>query len=95
MTVCSLDLAFPTTQQPGSAYSIKNLKEKVKNALPIVMENQSFDNVLGGQKVTGLDNPIDNGPFCNPFNVTDPSEGVVCSEPHDFDSVTDGLNHGI
>ncbi|KAF7158373.1 hypothetical protein CNMCM6106_004949 [Aspergillus hiratsukae] len=44
------------------------------------MGNFSTDNLLGGQKVTDLDNPINNGPFCNPFNATDPSEGVVRSK---------------
>lgn len=88
--------AFPLKRsQPGSTASIQNFKDKIKNVVVLVMENRSFDNLLGGQKTQGLENPINNGPFCNPFNVSDPSEGTYCSAAKDFDSVHDDPDHSI
>jgi phospholipase C len=81
--------------QPGSAQSIKNLKEKIKNVVLITMENRSLDNLLGGQRIRGLDNPINNGPFCVPRNITNPSLGKVCSQPKDFDSILNDPDHSI
>ncbi|KAJ5791663.1 uncharacterized protein N7518_008674 [Penicillium psychrosexuale] len=78
-----------------SSSSIANLKSHVKNVVVLVMENRSLDNLLGGQTIAGLDNPIHNGPFCNPYNVTDPSQGHHCSEAKDYDSVTDDPSHAV
>ncbi|KAF7159358.1 hypothetical protein CNMCM5623_004672 [Aspergillus felis] len=64
-------------QQPGPAHWIKDFKDISKEMVLAVMENRSVDNVLGGQKVTGQDNPINNGSFCNPFNIIDPSEEMA------------------
>lgn len=81
--------------QPGSASSIKNLKDKIKNVVLITMENRSLDNLLGGQKIRGLDNPINKGPFCNPLNLTDASQGTVCSEANDYDSILNDPDHAV
>jgi phospholipase C len=80
---------------PGSPQSIRNLKDKIKNVVLITMENRSVDNLLGGQKIRGLENPINNGPFCNPVNLTNPHAGIVCSQPKDFDSVAEDPDHSI
>ncbi|KAH8702112.1 phosphoesterase superfamily protein [Talaromyces proteolyticus] len=88
--------AFPTA--PDSAHSspsIRNLKANIKNVVILVMENRSFDNLLGGQKHKGLDNPINAGPFCNPYNLTDASQGVGCTGARDFDSVINDPDHAI
>ena len=79
----------------GSQASVQNMKQKVKNFVVLVMENRSLDNLLGGQKTKGLDNPINSGPFCNPFNLTDSSQGQACSQASDFDEVIDDPDHAI
>jgi phospholipase C len=61
----------------------------------MVMENRSVDNLLGGQNIAGLENPIKNGPYCNPFNLTDPSQGQACSAPSDFNSVLNDPDHAV
>jgi phospholipase C len=61
----------------------------------LVMENRSFDNLLGGQKLKGLENPVNTGPYFNPYNLTDPSQGVACSAAKDFDSITNDPDHAI
>ncbi|KAL2813227.1 phosphoesterase [Aspergillus granulosus] len=81
--------------QPHKPNSIANLKSHIKNVVILVMENRSFDNILGGQKTHGLDNPLHNGPFCNPFNLTDPSQGQACTAPKSFDSVINDPDHAI
>ncbi|RFU31706.1 hypothetical protein B7463_g4635, partial [Scytalidium lignicola] len=80
---------------PGSPASIQNMKDKIKNVIFLCMENRSVDNLLGGQTQKGLENPINNGPYCNPYNVTDLSAGFFCSEPKDFDSVTNDPSHAV
>lgn len=78
-----------------SASSIENLKSNIKKVVVLEMENRSLDNILGGQTIEGLENPINNGPFCNPYNLTDPSRGEVCSRAKDFDSILDDPDHTI
>lgn len=82
-------------KSPHSSDSIANLKSKIKNVVILEMENRSVDNLLGGQTLKGLENPINNGPFCNPYNLTDPSAGNVCSSAKDFDSVLDDPDHSV
>lgn len=79
----------------GSRSSVQNMKDKIKNVVVLVMENRSLDNLLGGQKIRGLDNPINNGPFCNPLNLTNPKAGYACSQASDFDSVIDDPDHAV
>ncbi|KAJ5788165.1 Phosphoesterase [Penicillium paradoxum] len=81
--------------QAHSSDSIANLKNKIKHVVLLEMENRSFDNLLGGQTLKGLDNPINNGPFCNPYNLTDPSAGKVCSVATDFDSILNDPDHSV
>ncbi|KAL3433886.1 phosphoesterase [Aspergillus tetrazonus] len=88
-------LAVPAGQAPHTARSISNLKSHIKNVVILVMENRSFDNILGGQTTPGLENPLQSGPFCNPFNLTDPSEGEACTAPKSFDSVINDPDHAI
>jgi phospholipase C len=83
--------AAPT--RGGSEFA--NLKAHIKNVVILVMENRSLDNLLGGQKLKGLDNPIQKGPFCNPYNLTNPAAGSVCSAANDFDSITDDPDHAV
>jgi phospholipase C len=78
-----------------SSASINSLKSNIKNVVVLEMENRSLDNILGGQKIKGLDNPIKNGPFCNPLNLTKPSMGEECSAAKDFDSVLNDPDHAI
>lgn len=74
---------------------VENLKAHIKNVVILEMENRSLDNVLGGQTIGGLDNPLHSGPSCNPYNVTNPAGGYVCSAANDFDSVTDDPDHAV
>lgn len=88
--------ALPSVPRaPHSSAAIQNLKSKIKNVVILEMENRSVDNLLGGQTIKGLDNPIHNGPFCNPVNLTDPSEGQECSAARSYDSVLNDPDHAI
>jgi len=87
--------ASPVSQDAFFASSVQNMKSKIKNVVVLVMENRSLDNLLGGQKIRGLSNPINNGPFCNPINLTNPSAGQHCSAPSDYNSVMDDPDHSI
>ncbi|SPQ21414.1 5847f4cd-d96a-4afe-8d4b-3e3ceafb6f26 [Thermothielavioides terrestris] len=93
---CLLALAVAAQAAPtrgGSEFA--NLKAHIKNVVILVMENRSLDNLLGGQKLKGIDNPIQKGPFCNPYNLTNPAAGLVCSAANDFDSITDDPDHAV
>ena len=79
----------------GTRGSINKMKHHIKNVVVMVMENRSLDNLLGGLKIPGLDNPINNGPFCNPINITDPSEGQTCSRSSDYNSVVDNPENSM
>ncbi|KAL4754345.1 hypothetical protein BDW72DRAFT_200824 [Aspergillus terricola var. indicus] len=79
----------------GSKESIANLKDKIENVVWILLENRSFDNILGGVKRKGLDNVVNNGPFCYPQNVSEPSSTQRCSVYKDFDSVKHDPDHSI
>ena len=75
--------------------AIANLKGRIKNVVILEMENRSLDNVLGGQTLEGLDNPIHNGPFCNPYNLNSSAAGMACSEAKDYDSIMDDPDHAV
>ncbi|EAW11902.1 putative phosphatidylglycerol specific phospholipase C [Aspergillus clavatus NRRL 1] len=79
----------------GSKESIANLKDKIENVVWILLENRSFDNILGGVERNGLDNVINNGPFCNLQDVTNPSSAKWCSVYKDFDSVRHDPDHSV
>ena len=90
--------AAPSSQaaaKPGSPKSIRNMKEKIKTVVVMVMENRSFDNLMGGQTLAGLDNPIQTGPYCNPVNITTPKKGQACTQALDYDSVMDDPDHSM
>ncbi|KAJ6164247.1 Phosphoesterase [Penicillium chermesinum] len=88
--------AIPVTSRSAhSSASVSNLRSKIKNVVLLCMENRSVDNLLGGQTIKGLENPINNGPFCNPYNVNDPSQGQHCTEARDYDSVTNDPSHAV
>lgn len=81
--------------RPGSPASVRNMKEKIKTVVITVMENRSFDNLLGGQKLFGLSNPIQDGPFCNHVNISRPREGQACTAALDYDSVMNDPDHSV
>lgn len=85
----------PDPVRPGSEASIANLRNKIKNVVLLCMENRSVDNLLGGQTHKGIENSINNGPFCNPYNVSNPSQGYHCTQAKDYDSVTNDPSHAV
>ncbi|KAJ5170724.1 Phosphoesterase [Penicillium coprophilum] len=95
LTFAAAVSADSKAQGSPSSDFIANLKSKIKNVVILEMENRSVDNLLGGQTIKGLENPINNGPFCNPYNLTDASAGTVCSSAKDFDSVLDDPDHSV
>lgn len=93
-------LAFATAINAAPATgsgsgSIQTLKNNIKNVVVLVMENRSFDNLLGGQTLKGLENPIQDGPYCNPYSLSDPSQGTACSAAKDYDSVANDPDHAV
>lgn len=93
--VVARDSQTPFGYASGSKESIANLKDKVENVVWILMENRGFDNILGGVHKKGLDNVVNNGPFCNPVSVSDPKGQKECSQFKDFDSVKHDPDHSI
>ncbi|KAJ5157645.1 uncharacterized protein N7482_008745 [Penicillium canariense] len=79
----------------GSKQSVANLKDKVENVVWIVLENRGFDNMLGGVHKAGLDNVVNNKPYCNPVQVNDPNSQQMCSQYKDFDSVIHDPDHSV
>ncbi|KAJ7762059.1 phosphoesterase family-domain-containing protein [Mycena maculata] len=79
----------------GSPASVANLKDKIKHVVWIILENRSFDNILGGVNRTGLDNPFNNGDVCNPVDVTKPNGTTLCTRLKDYDSVANDPDHSI
>lgn len=88
-------VAASEVPRAGSPESIRNLKDKIKTVVIMVMENRSFDNLLGGQTLEGLENPIQTGPYCNPLNISQPDSGNGCTEALDIDSIINDPDHSI
>jgi phospholipase C len=85
----------PFGYKAGSADSIKNLKSKIKNVVWIILENRSFDNILGGVTRPGFDTPINNGPYCNPQSLNDTTSASFCAASKDFDSILNDPDHSV
>jgi phospholipase C len=80
----------------GSTESVANLKDKIKHVVWVLLENRSFDNILGGVNRKGLDNPVNNGIVCNPVNLTNnPTGASQCNVAKDFDSVANDPDHSV
>ncbi|KAJ7097174.1 putative phosphatidylglycerol specific phospholipase C, partial [Mycena belliarum] len=79
----------------GSPASVANLKDKIKHVVWVLLENRSFDNILGGVKRAGLDNPTNNGEVCNPLNVSAPNGATLCTRSKDFDSIANDPDHSV
>ena len=87
--------AAAETPRHGSPDAIQNMKDKIKTVVIMVMENRSFDNIMGGQTIPGLENPILTGPYCNPVNISNPRSGDGCARALDYDSIIDDPDHSI
>ncbi|KAL1961977.1 hypothetical protein VTN77DRAFT_712 [Rasamsonia byssochlamydoides] len=85
----------PFGYKSGSPQSIQNLKDKIQHVVWILLENRSFDNILGGFNRDGFDNPSTNGPFCIPQNVSDSKGATWCTKLKDFDSVLNDPDHSV
>jgi phospholipase C len=85
----------PFGYKAGSPASVANLKDKIKHVVWVLLENRSFDNILGGVQRPGLDNPINNGDVCNPVNVASPAGATLCTRLKDFDSIANDPDHSI
>jgi phospholipase C len=85
----------PFKYEAGSKESIANLKSKIKHVVWILLENRSFDNILGGVNRKGLDNPANNGDYCMPQNLSLPDGPKFCSRNKDFDSVLNDPDHSV
>ncbi|KAF5339232.1 hypothetical protein D9757_015179 [Collybiopsis confluens] len=85
----------PFGYKAGTPESVSNLKDKIKHVVWILLENRSFDNILGAVKRPGLDNPANNGLVCNPVNITDLHGATLCDRLRDFDSVVNDPDHSI
>jgi len=75
--------------------ALSNLQANIHNVVILVMENRSLDNLFGGQRIEGLENPINHGPFCNPYNLSDTASGAACSAASDYDSVINDPDHAV
>lgn len=85
----------PFGYMAGSPESIANLKDKIKHVVWILLENRSFDNILGGVKRPGLDNPANNGDVCLPQNVSVPHSPKWCTRLKDYDSIENDPDHSV
>ncbi|KAF7375963.1 putative Phosphatidylglycerol specific phospholipase C [Mycena sanguinolenta] len=90
---------IPTTVTPapfgytaGSPESVANLKDKIKHVIWVLLENRSFDNILGAVKRPGFDNPANNGDVCNPSGkITATNQGFIEKQLIYFSSITPDL----
>ncbi|KAJ7636527.1 phosphoesterase family-domain-containing protein [Roridomyces roridus] len=85
----------PFGYKAGSKESVANMKDKIKRVVWILLENRSFDNILGGVKRPGLDNPANRGDVCNPANLSAVVGPPLCTRSKDFDSIANDPNHSV
>ncbi|EEA23430.1 hypothetical protein TMatcc_002298 [Talaromyces marneffei ATCC 18224] len=85
----------PFGYKAGSKQSVDNMKKQIKNVVWILLENRSFDNILGGVRGRGLDNPTNNGDYCIPQNTSDPNSKKYCTGNKNFDSVAHDPDHSV
>ncbi|KAK3369501.1 phosphatidylglycerol specific phospholipase [Lasiosphaeria ovina] len=90
-------LAFAAAAEaaPANPINSRTFQSAIKNVVILVMENRSLDNLLGGQTTAGLENPINNGPYCNPYSLTNASMGTVCTVANDYDSILNDPDHAV
>ena len=72
-----------------------SISSRIKNVVVLVEENRSFDNMAGGFSYSDEIDGLLHTKFCNPVNVTDPSQGTVCASPTLPNVDPDDPNHGV
>jgi phospholipase C len=71
------------------------LTDRIKRVVVLVLENRSFDTVAGGFTYSkDIDNLV-NTKYCNPANVSNPSQGTVCATPTLPNIDANDPNHSI
>ncbi|CAG8889864.1 unnamed protein product [Penicillium nalgiovense] len=85
----------PFGYKSGSKESIANMKDKIENVVWVLLENRGFDNILGGVKRKGLDNVVNNGPFHNLEDITNPDSKNWPSQYKNYDSVLNDPDHSL
>ncbi|CAI7616605.1 unnamed protein product [Penicillium glandicola] len=100
LSSAAMGAAVKKTSEPfgyksGSKESIANLKDKIENVVWILLENRGFDNIMGGVKKTGLDNVVNNGPFYNLQDPSDPTSKKWYSQAKNYDSVLNDPDHSL
>lgn len=85
----------PFGYKSGSKESIANLKGKIENVVWVLLENRGFDNILGGVKKQGLDNVVNNGPFYNLEDITNPNSKKWSTQSKNYDSVLNDPDHSL
>ncbi|KXG46179.1 Phosphoesterase [Penicillium griseofulvum] len=95
----AIDKSKPSSEpfgyKSGSKESIANLKDKIENVVWILLENRGFDNILGGVKKKGLDNVVNNGPFYNLEDVSNPQSKKWPTQHKNYDSVLNDPDHSL
>ncbi|CAP83074.1 Non-specific phospholipase C1 [Penicillium chrysogenum] len=85
----------PFGYKSGSKESIANMKDKIENVVWVLLENRGFDNILGGVKKKGLDNVVNNGPFYNLEDISNPDSKKWPSQFKNYDSVLNDPDHTL
>ncbi|KAJ5192348.1 hypothetical protein N7449_008490 [Penicillium cf. viridicatum] len=85
----------PFGYKSGSKESIANMKGKIENVVWVLLENRGFDNILGGVKKKGLDNVVNNGPFYNLEDITNPKSKKWSTQSKNYDSVLNDPDHTV
>lgn len=104
ITLSTLSLALPGNQQQDEQQNQKqnqqqskqgSFKDHIKNVVVLVLENRSFDTIAGGLSYNPEIDGLLHHKFCNPVNVSDPSNHeTVCAKPIAQNVAPDDPNHG-
>ena len=86
-------LAYAGNPHNGDGGS--SLKDKIKVVVVLIEENRSVDNILSGLTYTDQIDGAGHTKFCNPVNLTDPSQGEICATPNATNVDADDPNHSV
>ncbi|KAF8223373.1 phosphoesterase [Tricholoma matsutake] len=95
LTLLSASRLAGAAQSGNHGVGNSSLTDRIKNVVVLIQENRSFDSIVGDFSYSGDINGLLHTEYCNPVNVTDPTQGTICATPTAPNVAADDPNHSI
>jgi phospholipase C len=95
LAIAAFAIASPLPDAPAPDSHYTSLTSKIKNVVVLIEENRSFDSFAGGLSYASDIDGLLHTKYCNPANVSFPSQNIICAQNTAQNIAPDDPPHGI